>query len=53
MFGEEFTNPGAVGAKAELVHQDRGRGDDDDRSTTTSLHSVESVKARKIEWSEP
>lgn len=50
MFGEKFTNPGAVGAKAESVHQDRGHGDDDDR---TSLHSVESVKARKIEWSEP
>ncbi len=53
MFGEEFTNPGVVGAKAESVHQDRGHDDDDDRSTTTSLHSVESVKARKIEWSEP
>lgn len=53
MFGEEFTNPGAVGAKAESVHRNHGRGDDDDRSTTTSLHPVESVKARKFEWSEP
>ena len=53
MSGYKFNNPGAVEVMAELVHQNQKHGDDDDRSTNTSLHPVESVKVRKIEWSEP
>lgn len=53
MFSDEFNNPVAVGAMAELVHLNHGYGDGDDRSTNTSLRQVESVKVRKIEWLEP